>query len=108
MKHLRRILLRVLYWVQALAFLPAQLALLVFLVWIPYWLLTGRNVFSDYTNWQPLSFRGLVPTNKELDQFGKKPYSRDKKGRRTNTCFGTGHDSAFGSGDRSLWDRLDD
>jgi hypothetical protein len=107
-KHLRRILLRVLYWVQALAFLPAQLALLVSLAWAPYWLLTGRNVFSDYTNWQPLSFKGLVPTNGELDRVGKVKHQRDRKGRRMHTTFGTGHDSAFGSGDRSLWDRLDD
>lgn len=108
MKHLRRIVLRILYWIQVLAFVPTQLALLVSLAWAPYWLLAGRNVFSDYTNWQPLSFKGLVPTNQELDRVGKAKHRRDGKGKRTHTCFGTGYDSFFGSGDRSLWDRLDD
>jgi len=100
--------LRVLYWVQVLLFVPAQIALVIHLIWIPYWLLTGRNVFSDYTNWQPLSFYGFLPSNKELDMVGKSKHTRDRKGHRTNTCFGTGYDSAFGFGDRSLWDRLDD
>lgn len=95
MKHIKRMVIRILYLVQVIIFIPVFAALAIYGIWFFYWVLVGRNVFSDFVNYQPLSFVGFLPKNYEIDTLWERPYSRDLNGKRLASFFGTGETSVF-------------
>lgn len=95
MKHIKRMFIRILYLAQLVIFIPVFAALAVYGIWFFYWVLTGRNVFSDYVNYQPLSFTNFLPKNYEIDNLWNEPYTRDINGKRLDSFFGTGDTSSF-------------